>query len=63
MSGNSEFIEVRQIIERYKGDFGWQTQVKTVIEDQSEDLSEEFLDDLYNDYGIEVPDSKSTTPL
>ena len=49
-----EFIELRQTITRYKGDFGWQTSIDTVIEDKSENMSEEFLDDLWNDYGIEV---------
>ena len=62
MNQHSEFVEVRQTIERYKGDFGWQTQVTTVLEDRSEDLSEEFLNDLFNDYGIELPDPKSPTP-
>ena len=54
MSEDNEFVKVRQTIERYKGDFGWQARIITVVEDRSKNLSEEFLGDLWNDYGIEL---------
>jgi|GEM_PF-7107038 len=59
MKSNDEFVELRLRIERYEGDFGYRTRLKTTIENRSETLSEEFLDDIYEWYGIELSDSES----
>ena len=49
-----EFVELQVTIERYKGDFGWRIRMKTFVEDQSGNLSEDFLDDIYDYYGIDL---------
>jgi len=54
MKLKDEYIEVRQIIKSVGTTYGRHTQVHTIIEDQSDNLSEEFIDALYNDYGIEL---------
>ena len=54
IESEEEFVVLQVTIERYKGDFGWRIRMKTVVEERSDHLSGDFLDDIYDCYGIDL---------
>ena len=51
---NEEYISVTMTVTRGIGEFGPYTRCDVDVEDQSGELSEDFKDDLWNDYHIEL---------